>query len=136
MRIQIRNQITDQSQWLTLPCSEQTIQQLCDTLLYTENTAFTEAMVTDIQDEAAVKSLLTNQVVRLDEINFLAKSLERLGQYEVDTFYTVAVALGYSQMRERINLSFNTQCYTRVHDFSNLQELSKKLIPLKYFNRF
>lgn len=65
-------------------------------------------------------NMLNGLIVSADELNFLAKSIERYDDNEYDQFMA-AVSIEKSHDLERlINLSFNINHYTVIRDVSNL----------------
>ena len=127
MIIQITNQSTGEVINISLPCNEKMIQSICDNFLYAENTAFTEVHVMKVLENVKANVLLQNRQFKLDELNLFTKCLERLDKNELATFYASAYGINSRELKEFINLSFNTQSYSVVADFSNLDKLGKSL---------
>ncbi|MFI3327482.1 MAG: antirestriction protein ArdA, partial [Clostridia bacterium] len=74
-----------------------------------------------------LSEILMDKETTLDELNFFTKYFDSLSQNEIKTFYAVASAKQLDNMKDLINLTQNTNCYSLVDDFSNLNELGKNL---------
>jgi len=67
--------------------------------------------------------MLNGSSVDADELNFLAKSIDRYVQSEYDQFMAAASITKNVDVEKLINLSFNTSHFTLVKDVSNLSKL-------------
>ncbi len=65
-------------------------------------------------------NMLSGLMVDADELNFLAKSIERFGDSEYDQFMAAASLEKSPDLERLINLSFNINHYTVVRDVSDL----------------
>lgn len=63
--------------------------------------------------------------VDADELNFLAKSIDRFDEYECDRFLAAAGELKNAGVEDLINLSFNIEHYTLVKDVLNLAKIGE-----------
>lgn len=64
--------------------------------------------------------ILNGLLVNADELNFLAKSIERFDESEYDQFMAAASLEKSPDLERLINLSFNINHYTAIRDVSNL----------------
>ena len=69
--------------------------------------------------------MLNGLTVDADELNFLAKSIERFDDSEYDQFMAAASLEKSPDLERLINLSFNINHYTVVRDVSDLAEIGK-----------
>lgn len=69
--------------------------------------------------------MLRGLVVDADELNFLAKSIDRFDEYECDRFLAAAGELKNAGVEDLINLSFNIEHYTLVKDVLNLAKIGE-----------
>lgn len=127
---------------LSLPCTEKELQIFCDSL-GVPNDAVTQIHVDHSHNNPQVDDLLAGKEVRLDELNFLMKRLDSFDEGEMNTFYATARGQKLSSLKDMINLTFNTNCYSLVDDFSDLDRLGKNLylnlmgsVPTKEFKEF
>lgn len=67
--------------------------------------------------------MLRGLTVNADELNFLAKSIERYDESEYCRFIAAANELKSPDVAELINLSFNIEHYTLVQDAANLKQI-------------
>ena len=79
--------------------------------------------VDQILDAPPVLDMLEGQNVNLDELDFLARSLDRYTDGELAQFQTMASARGYTDMEDLINLSLCCETVTVVKDFSDLDRI-------------
>lgn len=70
-------------------------------------------------------NMLNGLVVSADELNFLAKSIERYDDSEYDQFMAAASLEKSSDLERLINLSFNINHYTVVRDVSDLAAIGE-----------
>ncbi|WP_066460132.1 peptidoglycan DD-metalloendopeptidase family protein [Anaerotruncus rubiinfantis] len=111
---------------LRFPCTEKELQILCDSL-GVRNTAKTEVHIDIVHDDARLAALLSGKTVNLDELNYFMKRMDSFDEGERNTFHAAAAGQKLSTLREMINLTFNTHCYSVVDDFSDLDRLGKNL---------
>lgn len=119
------NILKQKSTTLKLPCNETKIQQCCDELGI-KNDMFAQAVVVGKADDT-LYNILSGTACKLDELNFLEKRLDSFGDDESNTFMATAIALKYKSLKDLINLSFNTDCYSLLADISDLNKLGKEL---------
>lgn len=111
---------------LAFPCQEKELQILCDSFEIV-NTAETETTIGTVHNDERLAVLLTGKTVNLDELNYLMKRLDSFDDGEMNTFCAAAEGLKLSTLKDMINLTFNTNCYSLVDDFSDLNRLGKNL---------
>lgn len=70
-------------------------------------------------------NMLNGLMVDADELNFLAKSIERYNESEFDRFIAAANELKSPDVAELINLSFNLEHYSLVTDVTDLAKIGK-----------
>ena len=79
-------------------------------------------------EENRLTKILADREVNLNELNFLARKLADFDtEYDIEVFYAVAQARKYDNLKELINLSYNTHCYHLVTDFTELNTLGRTL---------
>lgn len=81
--------------------------------------------VDEVLDAPPVLSVLEGACVNVDEVDFLARSLDRFTDGEMAKFQGMAVAKGYTDMTDLINLSFCCERATVITDFSDLESTGK-----------
>lgn len=111
---------------LILPCTEKELQIFCDSL-EVSNTAKTEVNIGAVYNDAKMEALLSGKTVNLNELNYFMKRLDSFDEGEWNTFRAVAAGRKLSTLRDMIDLTFNTHCYSLVDDFSDLDRLGKNL---------
>ncbi|MFI3326736.1 MAG: antirestriction protein ArdA [Clostridia bacterium] len=124
MRFYINNGNKQSS--INLPCDEKEIAK-CYEELGLENSMQSKVTVGEVYINDDLSEILMDKETNLDELNFFAKYFDSLSQNEIKTFYAVATAKKLDNMKDLINLTQNTNCYSLVDDFSNLNELGKNL---------
>ena len=79
-----------------------------------------------IHDAPPVLSILEGTRINIDELDFLARSLERLDETELAEFQAMAHLKGYQDVQDLINLSFNTGTHTVITSFTDLEAVGKR----------
>jgi hypothetical protein len=79
-----------------------------------------------IHDAPPVLSILEGTRINIDELDFLARSLERLDETELAEFQAMAHLKEYRDVQDLINLSFNTGTHTVITGFSDLESVGKR----------
>jgi len=85
-------------------------------------------------DEITIKEVIMPEGLRMlnglrvnaDELNFLAKSIDRYDKDEFNQFLAEAQIIQNADVEQLINLSFNVSHYTLVQDVSNLARVGKR----------
>ncbi|MFZ2539204.1 MAG: hypothetical protein WAX04_09935 [Oscillospiraceae bacterium] len=111
---------------VTFPCDEKYLSDMCRHLgieIITTPNSYIDEVIYDLD----MNNILRGMQCNVDELNFLAKRLDSFDSNEKTTFYSSAVATKAETMKELINLTFNTHCYSVVSDFSSLEQLGKDL---------
>lgn len=106
---------------LTLPMPDQKLQQ---ELINAFGDAPQRATVADISPQAL--AMLDGKEVDLDELNFLAKSIERFTQDEMSQFMAAVQVEQPTDLKALINLSFNLERYTLVQNTADLAAIGKR----------
>ena len=106
---------------LTLPLPDGKLQQ---ELVKAFRTAPSKVTADEVSPQAL--SALDGKKVNLDELNFLAKSMERFTPYEKDQFFAAVQAAQVSDLQALINLSFNMDRYTLVQNTTDLAAIGRK----------
>jgi len=70
--------------------------------------------------EIPLLSILENQPVNADEINYLARRLDSFGKYELAKFQSAVYVLDATNVGEMINLTFNLHNYTLIQSFHDM----------------
>ncbi len=79
-----------------------------------------------IYDAPPVLSALEGTRINIDELDFLARSLERLDETELAEFQAMAHLKEYRDVQDLINLSFNTGTHTVITGFTDLEAVGKR----------
>ena len=106
---------------LTLPLREAEIQKA---LVKAFHTAPFRITADELSPEAL--AMLNGKEIDLDELNFLAKNLDRLTPYEQDQFFAAAQVEQPADLKGLINLAFNMDRYTLVQNVTDLAVVGKK----------
>lgn len=69
---------------------------------------------------------LKEQVVNVDELDYLAKRLDSFDEYEAQQFQASCYAFGLRDIKDLINMTFCCQETTVISDFSKLEEVGKQ----------
>ncbi|MFI3326735.1 MAG: hypothetical protein R3Y35_11280 [Clostridia bacterium] len=109
-----------------LPCFEKDLQGICDKLNI-ENDMKTKVEIVEVVNFSGLTNMLKDIEVNLEELNFFMKYYKSLSQRDIKTLYAVADAKKIDNMKDLINLEYNTSCYNLVDECKNLNELGKEL---------
>lgn len=77
--------------------------------------------------DADLSMLIKEKFCNIDELNFLTKRLDSFDAKEKLTFFASAVATEAVNMKDLINLTYNTHCYSVISDFKNLDAVGRDL---------
>ena len=105
---------------LALPCSDAKLQEQLTKFFLDIPHRF---MVTDISPPGL--AVLVGQEIDLDELNFLARNMERYGDQERTRFLAAVQLEKPTNLKSFINLSFNTDRYTLISNFTDLAPIGK-----------
>ena len=108
---------------LTLPLREAEIQK---TLVKAFRTAPFKVTADDVTPKEL--AMLNGKEIDLDELNFLAKNLDRFTSYAQDQFFAAVQVEQPSDLTALINLSFNMERYTLVQNVTNLVAVGRKYL--------
>ena len=108
---------------LALPLREAEIQK---ELVKAFRTAPFKVTADNVSPEAL--AMLNGKEIDLDELNFLAKSLDRFTPYEQDQFWAIVQMEQPSDLKALINLAFNMERYTLVQNVTDLAAVGKKYL--------
>ena len=79
-----------------------------------------------IYDAPSVLSVLEGTRVNIDELDFLARSLDRYVETELAEFQAMAYLKEYRDVQDLINLSFNVGTHTVITGFSDLETVGRR----------
>ena len=85
-----------------------------------------DCYVDQIEDAPPALDFLRGMRVNVDEVDFLARSMDRYTDYELAQFQALLHDRGYHDMMTIINLSFCCDGATVITDFSNLDAVGKE----------
>ena len=108
---------------LALPLREAEIQK---ELVKAFRTAPFKVTADNVSPEAL--AMLNGKEIDLDELNFLAKSLDRFTPYEQEQFLAAVQVEQPSDLKSLINLSFNMERYTLVQNVTDLAAVGRKYL--------
>lgn len=69
--------------------------------------------------------VLKERYCNVDELNFLVKRLDRFDAKEKSTFFASAIATDAQSLKDLINLTYNTHCYSVISNFSDLNAVGR-----------
>jgi hypothetical protein len=75
--------------------------------------------------DADLNVLIKEKFCNIDELNFLTKRLDSFDTKEKLTFFASAVATEADNVKDLINLTYNTHCYSVISDFKNLDSVGR-----------
>jgi hypothetical protein len=108
---------------IEFPCSDTKLHQLLNEIRPADTTA-NEIFVMAVHQPTAL-SMLEDQFLNMDEVNFLAKRMDSFTYDELLQFYAAAQYEQLQSPKDLINLTYNLPCYTVVHDLRNLEAIGK-----------
>lgn len=85
-----------------------------------------DCKVEEIDSFYEVLQCLKEQVVNVDELDYLAKRLDSFDEYEAQQFQASCYAFGLRDIKDLINMTFYCQETTVISDFSKLEEVGKQ----------
>lgn len=80
--------------------------------------------ILSVQEPTAL-SVLEDQFLDLDELNYLAKRIDGFDMNELFQFYAAAQHESYHEPKDLINLTFNLPCYTVIQNLSSMEAVGK-----------
>ena len=108
---------------IEFPCSDSELrsklEQLHPAALHSDS-----IFILSVQEPTAL-SVLGDQFLDLDELNYLAKRMDSFDMKELCQFYAAAQHEGFHDLRDLINLTFNLPCYTVVQNLSSMEAVGK-----------
>lgn len=108
---------------IEFPCTDTELQaKLAD--LRPPDASPDEIFVLAVNEPTAL-SLLEDQFLDMDEINFLAKRMESFDYDELLQFYAAAQYEGFHYPKDLINLTFNLPRYTVIHNLRDMEAVGK-----------
>lgn len=108
----------DRSVIITFPANENVLYEKCMEIQAAENfppTALIEEII-----EPKKLFVLENQIVNLDELNYLAKRFDSFTDGEMAQFFAAMEYEDIRNLKDLINLSFNLDKYTLITDVSDM----------------
>jgi hypothetical protein len=117
------NNIDEKSIEAWFPVAEEKFSKICEELgiIVSTNANCYIAYSNDSDLIGVIKERYCN----VDELNFLVKRLDSFDAKEKNTFFASAVATDAQSLKELINLTYNTHCYSVISDFSNLNAVGR-----------
>ena len=108
---------------IEFPCTDTELQQKLTEVRPTD-TSPDEIFVQAVH-QPTMLSMLEDQFLNMDEVNFLAKRMDSFTYDELLQFYAAAQYEQLQSPMDLINLTYNLPCYTVVHDLRNLEAIGK-----------
>ena len=108
---------------IVFPCTDTELQQKLTEVRPTD-TSPDEIFVQAVHHPTML-SMLEDQFLNMDEVNFLAKRMDSFTYDELLQFYAAAQYEQLQSPKDLINLTYNLPCYTVVHDLRNLEAIGK-----------
>ncbi|WKY46654.1 antirestriction protein ArdA [Eubacteriaceae bacterium ES3] len=108
-----------------LPLDDLQLINICDDLGI--GLKLTEKIHIVDSSDADLSMLIKEKFCNIDELNFLAKRLDSFDAKEKLTFFASAAATEAGNVKDLINLTYNTHCYSVISDFKNLDSIGRDL---------
>jgi hypothetical protein len=108
---------------IEFPCTDTELQRKLTEVRPTD-TSPDEIFVQAVH-QPTMLSMLEDQFLDMDEVNFLAKRMDSFTYDELLQFYAAAQYEQLQSPKDLINLTYNLPCYTVVHDLRNLEAIGK-----------
>ena len=108
---------------IEFPCTDTELQRKLTEVRPTD-TSPDEIFVQAVH-QPTMLSMLEEQFLNMDEVNFLAKRMDSFTYDELLQFYAAAQYEQLQSPKDLINLTYNLPCYTVVHDLRNLEAIGK-----------
>ena len=108
---------------IEFPCTDTELQRKLTEVRPTD-TSPDEIFVQAVH-QPTMLSMLEDQFLNMDEVNFLAKRMDSFTYDELLQFYAAAQYEQLQSPKDLINLTYNLPCYTVVHDLRNLEAIGK-----------
>lgn len=124
--ITLRIQNTVLETELCLPCSEADLSQCLREIAITEEPP-PKVYVKKVIDPQGF-AFLEGTYINVDEMNYLAKRIDSLTRGETDKLYAVVSQKSYIEPKELINLTFNLDCYTLIHDLRDISAVGENYL--------
>ena len=117
---------------LSFPCEERKLTEALQELHLGE-AASTGIYISKVEHPEEFK-FFENQIVNLDELNYLAKRLESFfSENEFSQFFEAMKHEGFTEMKDIINLTFNLHRYPLIQDISNATKIGREYVAGKQF---
>ena len=84
-------------------------------------------MLKSVEEEGNPLKKFVGQIVNMDELNYLAKRLESLTDYEKEVIQIYANEKGAESVKDLINLTFSTNGLSMLNDFSDMRSVGRRL---------
>lgn len=107
---------------IEFPCTDSELQQKLREIRPPQSTS--DIFVLSVHQPTAL-SMLEDQFLDMDEVNFLAKRMDSFTYDELLQFYAAAQYENFRTPRDLINLTYNLPCYTVIHDLRNMEAVGK-----------
>ena len=123
MTIKKSNNIDEGSIEAWFPIEEEKLNKICEDIgIRISKNA--NCYIVDSND-SDLMGVIKERYCNVDKLNFLVKRLDSLDANEKTTFYALAVATDAQLLKDLINLTYNTHCYSVISDFSNLDAVGR-----------
>ena len=110
--------------WLTLPCSEQEMQD-AEEEVHSLSPLDTDVLIVDLHDNVEELNTLIGQHVDLDHLNLLARCMDGRFGGEYDQFRAALHIRGVSDLKTMINLTQEVYNYTIASPDASLTSIGK-----------
>ena len=108
---------------IEFPCADSELQQKLREIRPPQSTS--DIFVLSVHQPTAL-SMLEDQFLDMDEVNFLAKRMDSFTYDELLQFYAAAQYENFRTPRDLINLTYNLPCYTVIHDLFEYLEVYRR----------
>lgn len=124
--ITLRIQNTVLETELRLPCSEAELSQCLREIAITAEPP-PKVYVKKVIDPQGF-AFLKGTEIDVDEMNYLAKRMDSLTLGETDKLYAIVSQKSYMEPKDLINLTFNLDCYTLIHDLRDISSAGRNYL--------
>lgn len=107
---------------IEFPCTDSELQQKLSEIRPPRSSS--DVYVLSIHQPTAL-SMLEDQFLDMDEVNFLAKRLDSFTYDELLQFYAAAQYENFRTPEDLINLTYNLPCYTLIHNLRDMESVGK-----------
>lgn len=111
---------------LVLPATEESLNSKLNVISVPYASSECNCIFTKPYKEATPFDFINDELVNVDELNYLAMRLDGFDKYEMAQFQAAAHCENINDVERLINLTFNTRNYTVATNFSDVSSIGKR----------